>query len=153
MDFLIGIETGVLDDHASKIQIKRPPQRGECDATRRDAEEYQILNAARSKKQVEMVLRKGRYSLLIDDKFLGTRNGAVEFGGKAPFYEKIVVLHSFESGLHIADFGMPFRESKSHMNNQKSFLPRKFHGFGCIREDGLGAGRESKNPLLKIERQ
>ena len=153
VNFLIGVETGVLEDDAAVIQVKRAPQRGENDAARRDAEEHQILNATRAKDQVKLVLRKRAHPLLMDHQLSGARDGTVKFGGRRAFYEEIVLLHPLEWGLDIRNFRITFGKSQPHMDDLKWLLPGKFHCLGCIGDDGLRAGDKSKNPHLAIERQ
>lgn len=65
VNFRIGIETRILEDDAPEVQVKRPPQRGKSNPTRRNSKKHQILNATRAKNQVELVLRKRADSLLM----------------------------------------------------------------------------------------
>ena len=102
---------------------------------------------------MEVVLRKCTDSLLIDHQVFGTNDRTVEFGGWRALYEEIVLLHPLKSGLSIGNFRMAFGKSQSHMDNLKLFPSGKFHGFGCIGDDGLSTGGKSQNPFLEIESQ
>jgi hypothetical protein len=153
VNFEIGVETSVLQDDAAVIQIGAAPQRGEGDAAGGNSEEHQIFNSARAQNQVELVLRERAHSLLIDCEIFGTSDGAVEFGGRRADYEKVVVLQPLPARLRIRKFGMARGKSQSHVNDQELFLARKIHGFGCVRDDGVGGGDKSKNAFLDIESQ
>lgn len=153
VNFLVGVETGVLEDDASEIQVECPPEGGKSNTTRLNPKEHQVLNAARAENQVEMVLRKCTDALLIDHQFPGASNRTVEFGGWRALYEEIVLLDPLKRGVSIWNFRMAFRKSKSHMDNLELLLSGKFRGFGCIWDNCIRTGDKSQNPFLAIESQ
>ena len=77
VDFLVGIETGVLEHDATKIQVGGAPERGKRNAAGGNSEEHQIFDAARPQNQVQLVLRKCADSLLIDHEIFRAGDGAV----------------------------------------------------------------------------
>lgn len=67
VNFWIGVKASVLEDDAAEIQVERAPDSGKSDAAGEDAEENKILNAARAKEQVELILRECAHTLLINN--------------------------------------------------------------------------------------
>jgi hypothetical protein len=153
VNFLITVKTGVLEDGAAVIQVERAPQRGEHDAAGRNAEEHQIFDAVRAQDQVEFVLRKSAHPLLMHDQLAGMRDGAVKFGRRRAFDEKIVLLHPRKWRLHLRNFRITGGKSQPHVDDLKPLLPGKLHGLGRNGNDNLRTGDNFKNPHLAIERQ
>src|SRR6202012_6064841 len=66
MNFRIGIKAGIFENHAAKIQIKSPPQRGENNSTGGDAKENEMFDLASAKNHLQIIVGKRADSLFIN---------------------------------------------------------------------------------------
>src|SRR5580704_10965082 len=153
VNFGKGVEAGVLQDDAAVIQVSSAPQRGKSDAAGGNSEEHQIVNAARTQNQVQLVFGERSNSLLVDDEVFGPRNGGVKSGGGSAGDEEIVFLQPLPARLRIRKFGMAWRKPESDVDDQKLFLARIIHGFSRVGNDRVGCGDKPQNSILHIESQ